>query len=85
MTRGEPRPVHITLIATSSHLSAGVYVLKFQAVIPRITPGPPRGVKALRRFNSTFFHDSLAGPGRCLSCTSAGPEAQGEACCARSI
>ena len=54
VTRGEPRPVHITLIATSSHLSAGVYVLKFQAVIPRITPGPPRGVKTLRRLNQRF-------------------------------
>ena len=59
MTRGEPRPVHITLIATSSHLSAGVYVLKFQAVIPRITPGAPRALKSLRRLNRRSF--SLAG------------------------
>ena len=67
--RGEPRPVHITWIATCRVYNSVV-------VIRRITPGlwSPRLRRPYRRLNQ---HSSVSRDlGRCLSRASAGPEAQ---------
>ncbi len=67
MTRGEPRPVHITLVATCRVYNSVV-------VIRRITPGLSQGYEPpADRFNQLSFVSRDLG--RSLSCASAGPEA----------
>ncbi len=68
MTRGELRPVHITLIATCR-----VY---FQAVILTVTPGPTRRYEDPTPVESSVLSVSRDLGGVCpTTCASAGPEA----------
>ncbi len=67
MTRGEPRPVRIPLIATCRVYSSVV-------VVRRINPGRSPGYEPpADRFNRRFFVSRDLG--RSLSCASAGLEA----------
>ncbi len=68
MTRGEPRPVHITLIATCRVYNSRRVIRGIQVTLGL----PPETTTSTKPDGSSF---SLAGPGRGLSCASAGPEA----------
>ena len=77
-TRGEPRPVHITLIATCRvHNSRGSIVIPSRGVTPGLSPGPWRlGLLVRRPCGDPIQRSSESVSrdlGRCLSCASAGP------------
>ena len=79
VTRGEPRPVHITLIATCRvHNSRSSIVIPSRGVTPGLSPGPWRlGLLLVRRpYGDPIQRSSESVSrdlGRCLSCASAGP------------